>query len=97
MSKRTSYGKNYHSEVRFIWTSVDDVRTSARVLVYPANAILLASGFLPSADAVKTASTRTIQRVRAGAGPRGHASHGHRPTWTRLSFRGDAGLGGQSF
>jgi hypothetical protein len=35
------------------------VRTSARVRVYPADAILPADGFLPSADA------RTCKRVRA--------------------------------
>jgi hypothetical protein len=39
MSKRTSYGKNYYPDVRF-------VRTSARVRVYPTD------GFLPSADAL---------------------------------------------
>jgi hypothetical protein len=34
------------------------VRTSARVRIYPADAVLSADGFLPSVDAVKTASTR---------------------------------------
>jgi hypothetical protein len=38
------------------------VRTSARVRVYPADAVLSADGFLPSADAVKTASTRTRKK-----------------------------------
>jgi hypothetical protein len=36
-----------------VQTSVDVVRTSARVRIYPAD------GFLPSADAVKTASALT--------------------------------------
>jgi hypothetical protein len=35
------------------------VQTSARIRVYPANVVLPADGFLPSADAVKTASART--------------------------------------
>jgi hypothetical protein len=37
------------------------IRTSARVRVYPVD------GFLPSADAVKTASARTHPSVRADA------------------------------
>jgi hypothetical protein len=38
---------------------------SARVRVYPGDAVLPADGFLPSADAVKTASVRTLGCVRA--------------------------------
>jgi hypothetical protein len=49
------------------------IRTSARVLVYPADAVLTADRFLPSADAVKTASARThVDTRRAATGPRGH-------------------------
>jgi hypothetical protein len=40
-------------------TCVDVVRTSARVRVYLADAVLPADGFLLSDDAVKTASART--------------------------------------
>jgi hypothetical protein len=50
-----------------IQTSADIVRTSARVCIYPADAILSADRFLPSADAVKTASTRTLGWVRTDA------------------------------
>jgi hypothetical protein len=46
--------ENYRPDVLF-------VRTSARIRVYPAD------GFLPSADAVKTASARTQPSVRADA------------------------------
>jgi hypothetical protein len=44
--------ENYRPNVLFI-------RTSARVRVYPADAVLPVDGFLLSADAVKTASART--------------------------------------
>jgi hypothetical protein len=42
------------------------VQTSARVRVYPADAVLPADGFLPSADAVETASARTrkIKKIK---------------------------------
>jgi hypothetical protein len=55
-------------------TSADVVRTSARIRVYPADAVLPADGFLSFADAVKTASTRTQPSVRADTHlhPRGH-------------------------
>jgi hypothetical protein len=43
------------------------VRTSARVRVYPTDAVLPADGFLPSADAVKTASARTRPCIREDA------------------------------
>jgi hypothetical protein len=48
-----------------IWRKIT-VRTSARVRVYPADAVLPTDGFLPSADAVKIASARTHSR------PHGH-------------------------
>jgi hypothetical protein len=42
----------------------DVVRTSARVRVYPADAVLPADRFLPSADAVNTASARTQKKKK---------------------------------
>jgi hypothetical protein len=45
------------------------VQTSARVRVYPADAVLPADGFLPSANAVKTGSVWTLECVRADASP----------------------------
>jgi hypothetical protein len=79
-------------------TSTDVVRTSTRIRVYPADTILPADGFLPSADAEKIASARMRQRIRAGAGPRRPA-----PTRTHVPVgadprvdtrRVDAALGG---
>jgi hypothetical protein len=49
------------------------VRTSTRVGIYPADAILSADGFFPSADAVKTASTTPVT-------PRG-CDHASARTW----------------
>jgi hypothetical protein len=49
-------------------------RTSARVRVYPADVVLPADGFLPSADAVKTASARTLGCVCVDAHVRADAS-----------------------
>jgi hypothetical protein len=53
-------------------TSADVVRTSARVRVYPADAVLSADGFLPSADAlmcprVHATFARTRVRVLVAA------------------------------
>jgi hypothetical protein len=50
------------------------IQTSARIRVYPADAVFPADGFLPSADAVKTASAQPLKCVRADAAqrPRGH-------------------------
>jgi hypothetical protein len=64
--------ENYRPDVLFVRTSADVVRTSARVRVYPADAILPADGFLPSADA--RVHPRGHERVRADAcvRPRGH-------------------------
>jgi hypothetical protein len=59
MSKRTSYGKIYRPDVHFVWTSVDIVRTSACVRIYPAD------GFLPSTPRVQNASPRTRPYVHA--------------------------------
>jgi hypothetical protein len=59
MSYRTILEENYRPDVLFIWTS-------AHVCIYPADAVLRVDGFLPSADAVKTASARTQPRVRVG-------------------------------
>jgi hypothetical protein len=46
------------------------IQTSARIRVYPADAVFPADGFLPSADAVKTTSARTQPNVRADMGVR---------------------------
>jgi hypothetical protein len=64
-------------------TSVDVVRTSARVRGYSADVVLPVDGFLPSEDSVKTAAVRTPY-VRVAA--RGHAScgHGSARTWGRV-------------
>jgi hypothetical protein len=48
---KDDFGENYRPDV---------IRTSARVRVYPADAVLPADKFLPSADAVKTASAGTL-------------------------------------
>jgi hypothetical protein len=53
MSKLTYYSKIYPPNVRFVRTSTDVVRTSARVRIYPADAFLPVDGFLPSAPIVK--------------------------------------------
>jgi hypothetical protein len=101
MSKRTSYGKIYHSDVHF-------VRTFACVRVYPVD------GFLPSADASEHLpgcgmSAQTRQRVRVVPCPRGHgtdelmrprgrgSSQGRvgADSWPRI--RADASLGGAEF
>jgi hypothetical protein len=68
MSKRTSYGKIYRPDVLFIQMSADIARTSTRVPVYPADAILLADGFK---------SKRQYKSVRADAfkRPRGRELH----------------------
>jgi hypothetical protein len=58
------------------------IRTSARVCVYSADAVLPADGFLPSADAGP--------RTRGRADARGHASCGHRSVRTHVH-------GGQNF
>jgi hypothetical protein len=68
MSKRTSYGKNYHPDVHFI-------QTSARIRIYPGD------GFLPSVDVVKTTSAQTWGvRTDGLASPRGSAPA---RTWRR--------------
>jgi hypothetical protein len=59
MSKRTTYSKIYHSDVRF-------VRMSARVRDYPTD------GFLPVRTDDKNASARA--RVPAGLGPHGRGA-----------------------
>jgi hypothetical protein len=59
--------ENYRSDVLFVWTS-------ARVRVYPVDAVLPADGFLPSTNAVKTASARTWGVRVSAPRPRGHGS-----------------------
>jgi hypothetical protein len=56
---KDDFGGKLPSGSPFRLDVADVVRTSARVHVYPVDAVLPADGFLPSADAVKTASTRT--------------------------------------
>jgi hypothetical protein len=58
--------ENYLPDVLF-------VRTSTRVRVYPVDAVLPVDGFLPSADAVKTASAWTLGCVRVDAHVRADA------------------------
>jgi hypothetical protein len=57
---KDDFGGKLPSDVLFI-------RTSARIRVYPTDAVLSADGFLPSTEAVKTASARTRQRWAASA------------------------------
>jgi hypothetical protein len=57
LSKRMILGKNYRPNVHFVRSSVDDIRTTPSVRIYPTNAQLPAYGFF------------NFLRVRAGKNP----------------------------
>jgi hypothetical protein len=87
MSKRTTYGKRYHPDVRFVQTSTSVVQTSMHVRNYPADAVLPRDGFLPVRTDSKNASTRILADLSAR---RGHASRGH---WHHASARARVPVG----
>jgi hypothetical protein len=87
LSKWTSYGKNYHPDVR------PRLRLP-RIHVYPADAVLSADQFLSSADAAvrprgrgpewPRARTDALTRLLGPVTTRGHASRGHGPMGTQF-------------
>jgi hypothetical protein len=68
MSKRTSYDKIYHPDIRGRHLDVCTHPRLPRGRVYPADAFLSTNGFLPSVRTVKNVSVRTRLCVRADIG-----------------------------
>jgi hypothetical protein len=74
LSKRTILGKNYSPNVHFVRPSVDDIRTTPSVRIYPTDAQLLADRFLNflRIHAGKNPFARTLPVRTDTARPCGH-------------------------